>query len=435
RFQVRVAAEEVVRPAGANGKKLQGDLETLRGEIAAAERKQQAVENDPQLRAMAEAHSHIAAAAREETARLHAGDLENQRLWEEFLPVCLDALEKVYQRLGIEFDLTLGESYYHPLLNGVVDDLASRGLARESAGAMCVFHEGHEAPFIIRKSDGAFTYATTDLATIRYRIDDLKADAIVYVVDARQSEHFQLLFATARKWGYEQTELRHVSFGTVLGDDRRPFKTRVGDTIGLESLLNEAVARARTIVDENDDAKRDAAGNSAPELDETERARVAEVVGIGGIKYADLRHNRESDYVFSWDKMLAKTGDTATYIQYSFARACGILRKGEVDRSALRQRGQAIRLEMPSERSLALLLCRFVEAVEDVVVDWRPNVLAQYLFETANQFNLFYDHCPTPIIREPDEALRTSRYRLCDLTARVLQRGLGLLGIETAERM
>ena len=250
---------------------------------------------------------------------------------------------------------------------------------------------------------------------------------ILYVVDARQSEHFRLLFETARRWGYGGIDYRHVSFGTILGEDKRPFKTRSGDTVGLESLLDEALVRARRIVDENDDAK------DSPELDEAARAAVATTVGIGGIKYADLRHNRESDYVFQWDKMLATTGDTATYIQYSFARICGIFRKGGVDREALAQSGAAIRISLPTERRLALQLLRLPESVELAIDDCRPNYIAQFLFTTADCFTKFYEECP--VLKEPDPAMRKSRLLLCDLTARMLEKGLWLLGIRTSEQM
>jgi arginyl-tRNA synthetase len=313
------------------------------------------------------------------------------------------------------------------MLGDVVRDLRERGIARESEGALCVFIEGNEAPFIIQKADGAFTYATTDLATIKYRAEEFGADVVLYVVDARQSEHFRLLFETARRWGYSKTGFEHVSFGTILGDDKRPFKTRSGDTVGLESLLDEAVARARAIVDANDDAKEN------PELGQAARADVAEAVGIGGIKYADLRHNRESDYVFSWEKMLAKTGDTATYIQYSYARISGIFRKGGVDREMLRSGGASIRFTHPAERALTLQLLRFAECLDAAAAEFRPNILTQYLFETANLFSTFYENCP--VLPEADESVRTSRLLLCDLTARVLGTGLDLLGIRTCAQM
>ncbi|HEV3304062.1 MAG TPA: arginine--tRNA ligase [Planctomycetaceae bacterium] len=369
----------------------------------------------------------IARGAREETAKLHAFDPENVALWREFVRICRGALDAVYERLHVTFDMTLGESAYQDQLAAVVRSLEERGIAQESEGAMCVFIEGNAAPFIVRKSDGAYTYATSDLATIRYRAETLKGEEILYVVDARQGEHFKLLFATARRWGYDRLDLRHVSFGTILGEDKRPFKTRSGDTVGLESLLDEAVERARRIVNENDDAK------ETPELDEKTRTAVAEAVGIGGIKYADLRHNRESDYVFSWDKMLALTGDTATYIQYSYARICGIFRKGSVDRERLRRSSPAIHLRSPAERRLAVLLLRFPESIEAAIEDCRPHFMTQYVFTLADAFTTFYEECP--VLKEPDEELRHSRLILCDLTARMLKKGLWLLGIDTCEQM
>lgn len=414
-------------------KKLQNELADLKAEITSAEKKRQTVDQDPLLKALADQHPRIAELARRETAKLHAGDRENRELWETFLPACLAALDKLYCRLGVRFDLTLGESFYQPMLEQVVNDLLASGLARESEGAICVFLEGREAPFIVRKGDGAFTYATTDLATIRYRLDELKAEEILYVVDARQSDHFAMLFETAKRMGSDRahrrdagaTEFRHVSFGTILGEDKRPFKTRAGDTVGLESLIDEAVARARAIVDEN--------LSESSDLGENALQDIAETVGIGGIKYADLRHNRESDYVFSWDKMLAKTGDTATYIQYANARINGIFRKGGVNRERLRQSGAAIQLTQPAERALALQVNRFAEALTDVTADSRPNILTQHLFDTANGLSTFYEQCP--VLQEPDEALRTSRLLLLDLVGRVLSRGLSLLGIGAPPQM
>ena len=414
-------------------KKLRSDFTAAEDNLTSARKKIADVEGDPQLKTAADAHPNIARGARDETAKLHAGDEENLRLWNEFVPQCLAALEKIYQRLEIRFDLALGESHYQPQLATVVENLKSDGLATESDGALCVFVEGNKAPLIVRKTDGAFTYGTTDLATIAYRETELKADAILYVVDARQSEHFDLLFATARKWGYGDTEFKHVSFGTVMGEDGRPFKTRAGDSVGLESLLDEAVAAARRVVDENDDAKRDQHDQPAPELDEQARQAVAEVVGIGGIKYADLRHNRESDYIFSWDKMLAKNGDTATYMQYAYARICGIFRKGDVDRESLRDRTDAIRLTKPAERALALQLCRFPDALAAVAEDYRPNMLTQYLFETANVLSTFYEQCP--VLKAEDEATRTSRLLLVDLTGRIIEHGLSLLGFPFPKQM
>ena len=429
--QAQLAAFE---EQGASDKSAKKRLKSLRAEVAAAEelirsgeRKIAAVDSDDALTSMAKAHPHIARGARDETAKLHDGDEENQRLWEQFVPQCLGALDAVYDRLGIHFDLTLGESHYQPMLSDVVTDLASKELATQSDGAMCVFIEGNDAPFIVRKADGAFTYATTDLATIRQRVEEAGADTILYVVDSRQAEHFKLLFATAEKWGYD-VQLEHVPFGTVMGKDRRPYKTRAGDTVGLESLLDEAVAKAHDIVAANDDAK-----PNGPELDTATRQAVAEVVGIGGIKYADLRINRESDYVFDWETMLNMKGDTATYMQYAYARTQGILRKAGVDPESLRNDDSSISLAEPAERSLALKLCKLTETLEAVAQELKPNLLTLYLFETANEFSTFYDQCP--VLKDVDEVTRQSRLRLVDLTGRMIQQGLDLLGIEVCAQM
>ena len=416
------AAQPADKDAARHLKRAEQELSDLKTEIATAEKKCQAIAANPVLKAQADAHPQIGELARRETAKLHAGDLENKKLWDEFVPQCMAALESMYQRFGITFDMALGESWYNPMLAGIVEELKRKKLAVVSEGATCVFVEGNDAPFIVQKADGAYTYATTDLATIRYRVEELKADACLYVVDSRQSEHFQLLFATAKKIGYDQTEFRHVSFGTVLGEDRRPYKTRSGDTIGLESLLDEAIQNARKIVDENSE-----------HLTEAERANVSVLVGMGAIIYVDLHHNRDSDYVFSWEKMLATNGDTATYNQYAYARVCGILRKGDVDVQALRAAGHAIVLDTPAERALALQLNRFSNAVADVAIDYRPNLLTQYLFEIANSFASFYNECPV-LIAEP-ASLRASRLLLCDATARVLKQGLDLLGIGVADQM
>ena len=411
-------------------KRLRSDIEGLKDEISSLTKKIERVESNTEELALANAHPTIARLAREETAKLHAGDATNLALWNEFMPACLAALQGVYDRLDIKFDLTLGESWFNPMLPGVVDELLKNGMAVESDGAICVFIPGFKAPFIIRKADGAYTYATTDLATIRYRVGELKADAILYVVDTRQGDHFELLFETVKKWGIAKVDLRHVNFGTVMGKDRRPYKTRDGDTVGLESLLDEAVIEARAIIDANEAQKSDK-GEEA--LDDAARQEVSEIIGIGGIKYADLHHARESDYVFDWEKMLAKEGDTATYIQYAYARTKGILRRNQIDPQALLDQGAKIVLSHPAERSLALQLLKFPEALDSVCNDYRPNLLTQYVFETANAFSTFYDNCP--IKGEADEALRHSRCLLAELTSRVLKQALSLLGIRTVERM
>jgi len=373
-------------------------------------------------------HAHIGAAVLEETARLHAGDAENVRLWREFLPPCMEAIAAMYRRLGVTFDHTLGESFYNDRLGGIVEELLRLGIAQESEGAVCIFCEGSDVPMIVRKQDGAFLYATTDLATLRYRMTEWKPDSILYVVDFRQSLHFEHLFATARRWGYRDVDLVHVSFGTVLGEDGRPFRTRAGDTVGLEGLLDEAVRRAGEVVSANDDAK-----PGGPELSPEQRARVAEVVGIGALKYADLSQNRTSDYVFSYDKMLAMNGNTGTYMQYAYARVRSIFARGGMDAERLRAEGAAIALSTPAERALGLELLRFAEALDLAVADYRPNLLTSYLFALANRFSTFYERCP--VLQADSEELRASRLLLCDLTARTIRQGLELLGIEVVDKM
>ena len=402
-------------------------VDDTRSAIGSAEAKVAEVDEDSTLMEQANEHHDIAQLARQETSKLHAGDESNQQLWDEFLPACLAALNQIYLRLDVQFDLTLGESYYNPMLAGVVTDLKSKGLATDSDGATCVFIDGNEAPFIVQKTDGAYTYATTDLATIQYRLDALNADEIVYVVDKRQSEHFSLLFRTCELWGLADVKCQHVSFGTVMGNDGKPFKTRSGDNVGLGSLIDEAIARARVIVDENDDRR------EQPALSPDERARVAQIVGTGGIKYADLHHNRDSDYVFDWDKMLATTGDTATYMQYAYARICGIFRELNVDRKNIADGQATVLLTCPEERALALQLTQFDYAIDSVLADYRPNQLTSWLFETAGKFSAFYAHCSVKNAESPE--LRHSRLILCDLMARALSTGLALLGIETADVM
>jgi arginyl-tRNA synthetase len=312
----------------------------------------------------------------------------------------------------------------------VVKDLVEKGLAQESDGAICVFLDSYDVPMIVQKQDGAFLYATSDLATIQYRMGQWRPDAILYVVDHRQSLHFEQLFAAARLWGFRDVELQHVAFGTVLGDDGRPFKTRSGKSVVLSDLLDEAVERAFTIVSQNDDARPE------PLLSEADRRQVAERIGIGAIKYADLSHNRTSDYVFSYDKMLAMTGNTAAYMQYSYARVRSIFSKAIADcglRIADLKNQSEILLATPQERALAIVLLQFAESLDRVVADYRPNHLTSYLFELATRYSDFFENCP--VLRAESDALRTSRLLLCDLTARTIKMGLNLLGIEVVERM
>ncbi len=379
--------------------------------------------SDPEAAGLAVAYPDAARDVLTETAKLHAGDPENRGLWERFMPACLADIERVYRRLDVAFDHQLGESFFQPMLAGVVDDLRAQGLAYESRGAIGIFLDGDDqSPFLIRKADGAFLYATTDLATIRWRLEHWQPDQILYVVDHRQSRHFEQLFETVRRSGVGSVDLVHVAFGTVLGEDGRPFKTRAGDTVGLEALLDEGVERAAAAV-----AAADRDG-----MDGATRQQVAETVGIGAIKYADLSQNRTTDYVFSFDKMLELKGNTAAYMQYAVARVEGIAAKGGVDRSAVRTTPVNVQLAAPQERALALSTLRFSEVLEDVEADFRPNLLTTWLYDLAGRFSVFYDALP---VLKAEGDTRASRLALCDVTGRVLRHGLGLLGIGTVERM
>jgi len=390
-----------------------------------ADAKPEELEADPEAAALAARHLDAGREVLAETAKLHEGDPENRALWERFMPVCRAEIDRIYSRLHVSFDHTLGESFFQPLLAATVNDLVAKGLARESRGAIGVFLAGDDAPpLLIRKADGAFLYATTDLATIRWRLEHWHPDRILYVVDHRQGQHFEQVFETARRQGIPGVTLVHVAFGTVLGEDGRPFKTRAGDTVGLEALLDEGVERAAAIVESGDEAR----GN----LTAAERRHVAETVGIGAIKYADLSQNRTTDYVFSFDKMLQLTGNTAAYMQYAAARVEGIFTKGGIDRAALRGACRDVRLAHPRERALALELLRFSETLEDVEADYRPNVLTAWLYDLAGCYSTFYDELS---VLKAEGAGRDSRLALCDLTGRVLRKGLELLGIGTVERM
>lgn len=400
-------------------------LSEQKEEVAALRKKIAAVEGDPRLSQLAVAHSRIDQAVLEETAKLHAGDADNLKLWQEVLPYCREDMQRIYSRLKIRFDHELGESFYHEMLGPVVSSLKKLGLARESDGAICVFLDGFETPMIVQKRDGAFLYSTSDLATIEYRVNTWNPDVILYVVDHRQHEHFEKLFAAARLWGFKDVQLVHVSFGTVLGDDGKPFKTREGDTVGLESLLDEAESKARTVLAQ----LHGEGGEQLPESAE----KIAEVIGIGALKYADLSQNRASDYKFSYDKMLELKGNTATYSQYCYARVMGILRNAETTLQSLQTKPVPIQFVEPIERTLGLALARFGETLEEVTVDYRPNLLASYLFDLTQTFFRFYDQCS--VVQAPTPELKTSRLQLCALTALTIRTGLGLLGIDVVERM
>jgi arginyl-tRNA synthetase len=370
---------------------------------------------------------------REETAKLHAGDEENNRLWKLFLPWCMAEIEPIYQRLDIRFDYTHGESFYNPMLSGVVRDLEAKGVAQPSEGAIVIFFGEGESPALVRKRDGAFTYTTSDLATIRYRLTEWHADTILYVVDARQSLHFQQLFESARRWGFDRTDLRHISFGSVLDPKtRKPIKTREGEVVELSQLLDAAVLRAEQVF-ENNRKERAERGEELPPLSPDELRQVVEAVGVGAVKYADLSQNRTSDYAFDLDKMLAMDGNTATYMQYAYARVHGIFRKGNVSQESLRANPSVLSLGTPHERALAVQLLRLNEALDAAAADYAPNAITAYLWDLAKSYSGFFQNCP--VLKADSDALRASRLLLCDLTGRTIQRCLNLLGIRAMERI
>jgi arginyl-tRNA synthetase len=365
---------------------------------------------DPQLRE----------AAREELVKLQAGDSENFAIWKETVDLSLKEFERAYQVLDIHYDIQRGESFYNDRLAGVVDRLLNSKIAEVSEGAVCVFFrdipELAERPAIIRKSDGGFNYATTDVATVDYRVQDLKADTVWYVVGAPQTLHFKQIFEIARREGYT-ADFRHITFGSILGEDRKLMKTRSGENVPLRDLLDEAMQRARKIVDEKN-----------PELSEAEKTEIAQKIGIGAVKYYDLSQYRMTDYVFSWERMLSLQGNTAPYLQNAYVRVRSIFRKagesiGKIDKIILTE---------PAEINLAKRLTQFAEIVPHVLGDFRPNILATYLFELANSFHTFYEACP---VLKSEEPVRGSRLALSGLTGRVLQRGLDLLGIQVPEKM
>ncbi len=383
--------------------------------------------------------------AKAELVKLQAGDAENISIWQEMTALSQKQFDEIYSRLGVKFDHALGESFYNPWLGEVVEDLLAKKIARESEGAVGVFSDGSlppkEDPFLVnrdgewiadpalvRKSDGGFNYTTTDLATVDYRLKTWWPQEIIYVVDDRQSGHFKKLFLIFGRWKLDAaktTKLIHVGFGKILGDDGKPFKTRSGDTVKLGELLDEAERRAFEIV-------------KLKQLERPEHERmpenlwpeIARVVGIGAVKYADLLPNRQSDYTFNWDKMLALQGNTAPYLLYAYARIKSIFRKQNPES---RIQNPELKLVALEELALAKHLLNFGITLEAVADEYRPNYLCNYLFELAGKFTSFYENCP--VLKADDAATRDSRLALCDLTARVLKQGLETLGIETVEQM
>lgn len=368
--------------------------------------------------------------ARQRVVALQGGDEDTLSLWRQLVAESVRHMEEVYDRLGVMLtpDDIRGESFYNPMLAGVVSELEARGLTVVDDGALCVFppgftrRDGEPLPMIVRKSDGGFGYAATDLAAIRYRTTDLEGDRVVYVVDARQSQHFAMVFSVAATAGWlgQSSTAEHVAFGTILGEDGRPFKTRSGDTVRLVDLLEEAQTRAAAVVEARTD------------LDPAERASVARAVGIGAVKYADLVNDRVKDYVFAWDRMLAMDGNTAPYLQYAHARIRSIFRRAEAQADTSRTFSPAA-VAHPAERALALQLLSLAAVVDAVTDTLQPHRLCTYLFELAQAFTTFYEQCP--VLRADTPEQRADRLGLCALTAVVLSLGLGLLGIDTPDRM
>ena len=414
------------KKANKNRKSIERKIEIAKGNLKGVDQYLEAIQQNQSFLQDAEKHANIPNDVLLETAKLHQGDAENLKLWQQFMPHCKDEIQNIYSRLNIEFDHEYGESHYHSMLEGIVKDFKSKGMAEESDGAQCVFLEGWDAPMIIQKKDGAYLYPTTDLATIRFRIETWDPDVILYVVDHRQSEHFEKLFAAARKFGYDKPTYFHVAFGTVMDSSNKPYKTRSGDTVGLEGLLNHAVSEAHKVVQQVNEDRRE-------KLSDEESLEIANVVGLGGLKYFDLSQHRASNYVFSYEKMLALKGDTAPYVQYSYARVHGIFRKGEFDPGSVKREELNVVLDQPAERELALKLLRFEEALQEVTIEYKPNVLTSYLFELSQQFAVFFESCP--VLKAPSESLKQSRLLLCDLTAKTIKKGLNLLGIQVKEKM
>jgi arginyl-tRNA synthetase len=363
--------------------------------------------------------------ARQELVKLQQGDQENLAIWQEMIVDSRHQFDAIYDRLGVRFDHTLGESFYNPRLQALVDELTRLGIAEESEGARVVFFPDHpelkQHPAIVLKSDGAANYTTTDLATLAHRLEAWEPDEIVYVTDGRQQLHFKQLFAVFKRWRPDaKVTLAHVWFGSILGEDGKPFKTRSGDVVRLADLLDEAEERAFRIVTEK-----------KPDLDESTRRGIARAVGIGALKYADLLPNRQGDYVFNWDRMLALNGNTAPYLQYAYTRVRSIFRKSGVADDSSVPPSDFI-LAAPDELGLAKHLLNFGLVLEGAAREYRPNFLCNYLYDLAGLFARFYENCP---VLKADEPVRSTRLTLCDLTARVLRQGLDLLGIETPDQM
>ena len=377
-----------------------------------------------------DADSEFADRARESVVKLQGGDPEYLEAWQAFISTSLTHCQAVYDKLNVTLSMTdlKAESFYNPQLEGVVTRLENTGLLKDSDGARCVFldefvgKDGEPLPVIIQKTDGGYLYATTDLAAVDYRCHELKADRSLYVVDARQSLHFQQVFAVAAAAGFsdEAISLEHISYGTMMGSDGKPFKTRSGDVVKLVDLLDEAVTRAFDLV-----------SSKNPDLEEAERRHIAEAVGIAAVKYADLSKNRTSDYLFDWSSMLSFEGNTAPYLMYAYARIKTLLAKQAVDTDGIIRFPESVALA-PEEKALLLKSLQLAETIDAVAQDCFPNTLSNYLYELSASFMRFYEACP---IQGTDAATRANRLSLCVLASEALKQGLDLLGIETLERM
>ncbi|WP_084461235.1 arginine--tRNA ligase [Nocardia kruczakiae] len=374
-----------------------------------------------------DADSAFADRSRARVVALQAGDPATLARWREIVSESEQAFADIYRRLGVLLTAedSVGESFYNSMLVDTVDELVGKGIAVESDGALVVFSEevngpdGRPVPLMVRKRDGGYGYDTTDLATIRYRISELGAQRLLYVTDSRQALHFQLIFETARRAGWltEKVDAEHIAYGTVLGPDGRPFKTRAGGTVRLMDLLDDAFTKAREVVADKD-----------PDLAPAELDKIAEQAGIGAVKYADLSTSRVKDYTFDLDRMIAFNGNTSVYLQYAHTRIRSILRKAGESTPIV---DVDVVLE-PAERALALELDAYSSTVREVAETLEPHRLCGYLYELARDFTTFYDNCPVLSAAEP---LRGNRLALCRLTAATLSHGLGLLGIAAPERM
>jgi arginyl-tRNA synthetase len=367
----------------------------------------------------------FAAEARQTVVRLQGGGKAERAVWEQIVEASRRYYGSIYDRLGVSLarEHERGESFYNPLLADVIRDLTTLGIASTSDGATVVFVEGFEAPLIVEKSGGGYLYATTDLAAIRYRVNTLGAARIIYVVGAPQSQHFQQVFAAARRaaWAPPGVQLEHAAFGSVLGEDGKLFRGREGNAVKLKELLDEAEERAFALVSEK-----------SPETPEPQRRQIARAVGIGAVKYADLSKDRTSDYVFSWDRMLSFDGNTAPYLQNAYVRIHGIFRKAKASGIDASIDHGAIRLESPFELALAKHVSRLGEVVEIVGRELKPHHLCNYLYELATRYHGFFENCP---VLQSNAPTRASRLALCDVVAKTLAAGLDLLGIEHPEQM